>query len=624
MMAQLLFLSTVFLPLIGGLVLLLFLRGEDQHRQIIFSSVIVALSLLSTMFTIMMHPPPSTVCISWLASAGSMCVTFERSTLILIFLSSLPLLLIFIAGKNTISSAVEFGLLLIAFSMMQVALVSEHFMLRYVALEFVGLCITAAALLLTFANENRWNNTKQVFINLRIGDLALLVAIFLMFNLSNSFDISRNFTDALVGASDIQVILSACLLIAVWVKMAIWPLNQWRNATKSVTRSIRTWLFDMCAPMLGAYLLYRSVPLLEIQQRTLFPLILVTAYFAVISFVVRGARRDHLQHIQRSAFQWTSISLVLAGFWIGQEGVWTYMFLWLFLRVAYLVWLEIYSRTESAAAQRIHIEVIHGVLTGGISFLLLWRISAQTDVPLIASVTLWAMWCTHLISNAKNLAQQFQSLGNDGSTIMQPKRIFTVFLAGIAILVTGIVLAGHAARIVKGGGYTLWAETMQLPLLPFLHQNFWIGLLVGDLVLLISRQLVRLKAVFARVQQRFSPVGLKSEKMTEIRSSDPLDFYEKAKQVFQNLAEFIYQRFEKEGAEKMVEGLNGVFKFLFQTVEGFTSGNLWNRTLEAVLRSSRNLQQMHHGILRFNMVLLLAFFIGISVFVWIWYANGWV
>jgi len=173
MMAQPIVFLTILLPLLGGLVLLLFLRGEDHHRQVIFSSVILALSLSTTVFTVMMHPPPAAFCISWLASAGSMCVTFERSSLILIFLSSLPLLLIFIAGKNTISSAVEFGLLLIAFSMLQVALVSEHFMLRYVALEFVGLCITAAALLLTFPKENRWNNTKQVFINLRIGDLAL-------------------------------------------------------------------------------------------------------------------------------------------------------------------------------------------------------------------------------------------------------------------------------------------------------------------------------------------------------------------------------------------------------------------------------------------------------------------
>ena len=102
-------------------------------------------------------------------------------------------------------------MLLIAYSMLQVALVSDHFMLRYVALEFVGLCITAAALLLTSPREKRWNNTKQVFINLRIGDLALLVAIFLMFTISESFEIAKNFDDALLGSIDIQMILSACL-----------------------------------------------------------------------------------------------------------------------------------------------------------------------------------------------------------------------------------------------------------------------------------------------------------------------------------------------------------------------------------------------------------------------------
>lgn len=624
MMGQLLVFLTILLPLMGGLVLLLFLRGEDQHRQIIFSSVIVALSLLTTVFTIMMHPPPAAFCLSWLTSAGSMCVTFERSTLILILLSSSLLLLLFTARKNTISSAVEYALLLIAFSVMQVALVSEHFMLRYVALEFVGLCITAAALLLTSPNESRWNNTKQVFINLRIGDLALLVAIFIMFTISDSFDISRNFSDALQGPSDFQIILTVCLLSAVWVKMAIWPLNQWRNAVETVRRSTRVWLMDICAPLLGAYLLYRSVPMLETQQRILFPLALVIGYFAVISFVGQGARQDHQQHLQRSDFQFSSICLVLAAFWIGQEGVWIFILLWLLLRVACLAWHEMQSRAEPKAARLADVEAIHCILTIGFSFLLLWRLSGQADAPLGALVTLWAMWCTHAFSRAQNLTRQFEITTRDGSEKIRPKKIIKVFLAGTGVLIIAIGLVGRIALVVKGGGYALWTETMRFTLLPFLHQTFWFGLFGGGVVLFLSRQLVRLKEMIYRVRQRFSAFGSMADTVSGRGSVDPLDFYEQGKHIFEKSAEFIYHRFEKESTEKMGEGLSGVFKFLFGTIEGFTSGNLWNRSLEAVLRSSRNLQQMHHGILRFNMVLLLAFIIGVSVFVWVWYLNGWV
>jgi hypothetical protein len=624
-MSEMMLFSNILLPLMGGIAMLVFLRGEDRHRQIIVSSVIVALSLIVVVFKIMIHPPPSTLCISWLASAGPMCMTFEASSLTLIFLSSLPLLLIIQTKNSTIISVLEFGLLLIAFSMMQVALVSNHFMLRYVALEFVGLSITAAAMVLTSPNEKRWINTKQVFINLRIGDLALLVAIFLMFTISDSFDIKKNFSDALLGASDIQMILSACLLTGVWVKMAIWPLNQWRIATDSVKRSTRIWLLDICAPLLGAYLLYRSTPLLEMQQYTIFPVVVAIGYLAVISLAVCDARQGNLQFIQRSGFQLTSIYLVLSGFWIGQKGVWAFMLLWLVLRGAYLILYELESHRETADSQLVLIEAIHFILSHGLCFLLVWRISNQPDISTLALITLWALWWTHAIDSGKKLRHQIHLLSKDvriNKRTSVAKKILKALLAGNVILAAGIGLAGRVSAAVKGDGYTFLVDGIRLDSIPLLGINLWIGLVVGGLVLLLAQQLVRSKEEITVIWHRILAVRRRAENIRERGFSDPLDFYDQMKKIFQKTAEFIYQRFEGKSTEKVGEGLSGVFKLLIRTAENFTSGNLWDRTLAMVLKSSRNLQQMHQGFLRFNMAWLLVFIIGISVFVWVWYING--
>jgi hypothetical protein len=121
-----------------------------------------------------------------------------------------------------------------------------------------------------------------------------------------------------------------------------------------------------------------------------------------------------------------------------------------------------------------------------------------------------------------------------------------------------------------------------------------------------------------KIQKIQQQVGINSEQ----RFSDPLDIYEGVKQSFQKGAEFIYNQFENQDSEKVKEGLGSASKALLRSVENFTSGNLWNRMLGLVVKSSRKLQKMHHGMLRFNLIWLLVFIIGLSVFVWVWYTSG--
>ncbi len=621
-MAELLFFSTILLPLIGGITLLVFMRGEDRHRQIAISSVIAAFSLLMIVVTIMEHAPPTTFCLSWLASAGAMCVSFERSSLTLILFSTLPLLIILIKVSSTFTNAVERGLLLIAFAMLQVALVSDHFMLRYVALEFVGLCITAAALLFTAPREKRWSNTKQVFINLRIGDLTLLVAIFLMFTLSESFGISKNFDNALESLENVQMILSACLLTAIMVKMAVWPLDQWRNAVETVRRSGRIWLADICAPLLGSYLLYRSAPLLENRQDSLFPLILAIGCAAAILFQFRDShKRTLLRHVLES----TSLSLILAGFWIGQKSVWAFMLLWLLVRVFFFVWYELTGKPKSGDPSVGAIDASLLLNGQGFSFLIFWRISSQASFPFTVTAVLWALWWTQAIDGgmmAIRSGRESAPIETEKAKELKWARIIKNLLAGTAVFTALIFAAECIAKAVKGAEYSLFSGGLDVSALPISTGQMWMGLIPALVVILAARQIVKTSSVLERLQTLFKKLHYREDNAAELRIRDPLDIYEGVKRSFQKIAEFVYNRLERQGGAKIGEGLGSASETLFRSVEDFTSGNLWNRLLGLVVKSSQELQKMHHGMLRFNLIWLLVFIIGLSVFVWVWYTNG--
>ena len=284
-MATLLVTFTIFLPLVYGAIQLAFFHGTDRHRQMIASAIVLAISSAFMLSAFFSSAPPPRFCLSWLVSAGDMCISFDKSSLTLIaFICLFPLLIHLNPHLKTAQySTKASGLMLIAFASMQIALLSEHFLLRYAALEITGLTIVAVALLLTNPSEKRWDHTKRVFLNLRVGDITLLVAILMMFARSNSFNIAQNFKDSLALESGLRWILTVCLLVAVWVKMAIWPLDQWQVANASLPQGgIKEWFTDICMPTLGAYLLYRSAPLLQAGKQ---PLIGWVLAFGIISYL---------------------------------------------------------------------------------------------------------------------------------------------------------------------------------------------------------------------------------------------------------------------------------------------------------------------------------------------------
>ena len=106
--------------------------------------------------------------------------------------------------------------------------------------------------------------------------------------------------------------------------------------------------------------------------------------------------------------------------------------------------------------------------------------------------------------------------------------------------------------------------------------------------------------------------------------TDPLDISVKTGEIFITCAALLYQHIEKGSAENIYKGLNRFFMFLFKKVEKFTSDNLWAGALEGVVKSSRNIQRMHPGLLRFNLLWLFLFIGILVVIVWINFNGVWI
>ena len=78
---------------------------------------------------------------------------------------------------------------------------------------------------------------------------------------------------------------------------------------------------------------------------------------------------------------------------------------------------------------------------------------------------------------------------------------------------------------------------------------------------------------------------------------------------FMTFTTYIYKNIEHGSVEKLVKGIQKVFNLLFAKVEKFTSIDLWLRALRSVIDSSHQVQRMHLGFLRVNMVWLLIFIV---------------
>lgn len=165
-------------------------------------------------------------------------------------------------------------------SLSSVAFFAGNFLLRYIALELLGLILAVVIL----SGKELWVNfqlASKIFITLKFGDLGMLIGILIMSSFTGTLDIQA----AIEGSKGLPFhMLSWSLsgfILAGLVKMGAWPFYFWIERGKETVPKGLHWLFDVMVPSLGMYLLYRITPLISI-----YPAINSVIFYAATAFLL--------------------------------------------------------------------------------------------------------------------------------------------------------------------------------------------------------------------------------------------------------------------------------------------------------------------------------------------------
>ncbi len=636
-MTVFLILALVIIPISLGAIFILFSRRLSSPT-LFFLFILNMLAMITAALTVYFSASPHRLCITWQSSAGEMCLFFEKSSLLLVLLVCISLLLIIVIyhRQTPVISPQQLGLALISISVANTAFLTEHFLLRYAALEAVGLCVVGASLAFSRSGKQSWDNTKFVFLNFRLGDIGLLAAIFLFYTNSSTFNISQNFNLAAQLPLAIRIALTIGLLSAVWVKMAIWPLGFWANICSSLPPIMRTWFVDLLLPSLGAYLLYRTSPLL-LSNDGISGWVVFIGCVAALTKVFFTSANNQDTMLNRNPLFYSSVCLVLLAALADKNILWAFMVFWMLTR---LIFLLVSLRQELVPVpqknQYPSLYLASQLLLLGFSLIALWQAAMPASISPPLITVLWITWWMQLIrilkynSTLKSMVQQRKNKG-------KIKKIFKSILVGSSF--AGICTAALISTVfllsllVKGKGIWIIPNRIFFHYFPLLSLNFWYSFALAVFILFF---LADNPAEFKKYAKSLvNTIRLRKQPSLAIETGsnpDPLDFTASVysflitvgtyvyktiehgstsyiSKFFMTTSAYIYKNIEHGSVEKLIKGIQKIFNFLFDKIEKFTSVDLWVHTLRSVIDSSHKVQRMHQGFLRINLIWLLLFIV---------------
>ena len=262
---------------LGGVAWLLFggrrLSAYEVNRIALAAGALVVICALGLVSFMLLPTTPSSfevLELEWLPGTGAMHLHVDARTLLILIAVSLALTLVLSAEPTAEKQAVaddeawrpplQKSLVLLALTATQVAVLSSSFLSRYLALEIVGLCIGLAPLI---AFQDGFRRAGRVYLVLRVGDAGLLIAILMLMQLTGILDITSSLAAAPMLAPSQRAWIAGAFVLAVWVKVGAWPMHIWLRDAEGLPFVSQVWLYAISMPLLGLYLLYRVVPLLQ-------------------------------------------------------------------------------------------------------------------------------------------------------------------------------------------------------------------------------------------------------------------------------------------------------------------------------------------------------------------------
>ena len=555
---------------------------------------------------------------SWQPLTGVMGVVFERSSLVLVLLAGLALMIVFRflqkARQDQEISSTQIGLTFISLSVAIPALTTDHFLLRFAALEFSGLCVVATMLANNPTENSSWKKVMAIFLNFRVGDLALLAAILVMHVQSGTFLIDQSLIAAQSASLPVQLIASTGLMTAVWVKLSIWPLGWWAEAASHLPSCLRTWYVDLLLPILGAYLLYRAAPLLQVIHHLPDWIITLGILAAMVKILLSNL--DHYQHVRSRLIQILStVCLIAIAISSGQSILWAFMLYWLIARMIFSFCTIKHEHSPPRQTRKsVILNNASSFTLHAFSLLALIQISLSDQIHFIFSLFLWSFWWLLAIQDLRAVLV-LKDLRQDKLDVRhkQPDIITSLLGALAALLFTSTLTIGvyWLINVVKGHGIWLFSYPDKI------NQQFGIFNLLAVNGLAIVLAWLFLKGALPRVDSIKMTLTsfTKSLHIRSLRiparvgksSLDPLDQSSRFFSLVQKAATSIYQTLEQNSVDRITYWLQKIFTFLFEKIEKFTSVELWQNILQKTIDASLGMQRWHSGLLRLNLFWFLLF-----------------
>ena len=601
----------IIFPVLLGCVFFFFYKSRRKIKKLL-PALISVLCFYSTVITIYFSQAPLSTSFKWHPAAGNMGIIFERSPLVLVVLTSIALFFVVLHDRRhpQVSSSIQTSLMLFSYAFAVTAIVADHLILRFVALEFVGLCVIGTVLASPHNGTSNWNKVRNIILNFKFGDVCFMVAIFLMQANSGTFNINQNFDLAAEWPQPNQAIITSCLLAVVWVKLSIWPLDWWAKALSSLPSFLRTWYADLLLPVLGVYLLYRTSPLLNANTNLAAFFVILALCAILIKLLVYKFNNRTFRHRQLIQVFSTICLIPLAALGM-QNLLWALVIFWFIAHTAFSIFTQQHEHSPpispawSSSFNFASLFFLHAF-----SFLALLHTTHSDFLPNLVLIALWTIWWLLFIQNLNQIFVKERNLA-DKTFLEQNKKALGLTTASLILAVMytciAVLVVYMLSFYTKGKG--IWITAIFIDSSSSLTSAAY-GLISA--LLLYFPLILHTEKTRNYLGRLVRPLHVKNPLAWSFRNGeikDPLNQFPLFSSLFMSAASFLYQTIEQNSVDKIMSIFQKIFSFLFNQIEKLISKELWENTLKTIVDSSRKLQALHPGFLRLNQFWFLLFII---------------
>ena len=442
---------------------------SNAHRIALTVTSVTALCALS----LLLRVDSSLIAIEWLPGAGLMRLTTGATGLYAVLVTAGGAFLVLLApsfippndkegGKGGLQhSPLSAAIMLLALAATNVAFLTDHFLARYIALEVVALCIISALLVeirTSSGSRLAWNN----YLLLRLGDAGLFTAILILNDASRTLSIIPAL-EAGVSLDTTQLIsVVASFILAVWVKLGIWPFHLWIQSGRWLTLTSQAWLYATIMPNLGLYLLYRITPLLVLARPLQTAALWLGAGGAALAALIALTQVDQRATLVYLGAAQGGLALFVAASGV-KPAVWLSLLVLTPLRLLLFLTLEVAQRSITAIQHKaaMYLFTLGGLALTAFSLLTTWwarRTGVSLDILFVAeaAVALTGVWVVRMVR------QLFRPISR---VIKGPTNHWTQW-AMVGLLSSGVLTVGLAFRPLAH--HMAAASRVPLPTLPTL------------------------------------------------------------------------------------------------------------------------------------------------------------